>query len=69
MGAKSRGNWRVEWCSEVECENRDKLCHSCIARSALKKRSMVSTARLNGKHGVGYGLGVTSECNGKKGTV
>jgi hypothetical protein len=59
MGAKSRDNWRAEWCSETGCENRDKLRHSCIARSALKKRSMGSTARLDSKRGVGYGLGVT----------
>jgi hypothetical protein len=66
MGAKSRGNWRVEWCSEVECENRDKLCHSCIARSALKKRSMGSTSRLNPKTHTNACLFDATSGNGSK---
>jgi hypothetical protein len=36
MGAKSRDNWRAEWCSEVECENRDKLCGVCIRKDKKK---------------------------------
>ncbi len=37
MGAKSRGNFRVEWCNETKCLNRDKRCGVCFRKSELKR--------------------------------
>jgi len=28
--SKSRGNWRMDWCSRVKCWNRELKCGKCI---------------------------------------
>ena len=37
MGIKSRGNYRIGWCSETLCLNRGVLCDKCIRKDKLKR--------------------------------
>ena len=36
MGPKARGNFQVNWCSRIECLNRDKECAYCFHFSDYK---------------------------------